>query len=146
MDWENRVPATSWISLAWRDQDDWKNSAAHATLDKLLDPGHTEQYQGRAIDWSSLRLWLAATGVRLTMAELAEDVPGLGHSTRHSVAVIQEDGTILADCAGSGSLTVLRGWLAAWEDAGRPGLDAYVPTLVPDMDADVPGWDLRLSR
>ncbi|QSY51107.1 MULTISPECIES: hypothetical protein [Streptomyces] len=146
VDWENRVPATSWISVAWRDEDDWKNSAAHATLDRLLDLGHTERYQGEAIDWSSLRLWLAATGTRLTMTELAEDVPGLGHSTRHSVAVIQEDGTILADSTDSGSLTVLRGWLAAWENAGRPGLDAYTPTLVPDMDTDVPGWDLRLSR
>ncbi|MGW2190460.1 hypothetical protein [Streptomyces sp. NPDC001667] len=80
------------------------------------------------------------------MAELAEDAPGLGHSTRHSVAVVHEDGTILADSPGSGSLTVLRGWLVAWDSAGRLGLDAYVPTLVPNMDADVPGWDLRLSR
>ncbi|MEU2871572.1 hypothetical protein ABZ769_20520 [Streptomyces olivoreticuli] len=142
----NRVPSTSWISLAWRDQDDWKNTGAHATLDRLLDPGHTEQYQGEAVDWSSLSLWPAATGSRLTLAELAEDVLGLGHSTRHAAAVIQEDGTILADSADSGSLTVLRGWLAAWEDAARPGLDAYTPILVPDMDTEVPGWDLRLTR
>ncbi|GAA0346557.1 hypothetical protein [Streptomyces blastmyceticus] len=123
---------------------DWKNTGAHATLDCLLGPGHTEQYQGEAIDWFSLSLWLAATGSRLTLAELAEDVPGLGHSTRHAAAVIQEDGTILADSADS--LIVLRGRLAAWEGAARPGLDGYTPTLVPDMETEVPGWDLRLAR
>ncbi|ARZ65767.1 protein-L-isoaspartate(D-aspartate) O-methyltransferase [Streptomyces albireticuli] len=131
------------MSIAWREQDDWLRTGARTVLDQLREPGHTEQYQGEKIDWSSLRVWLAATGSRLTMTQLQADVLGLGHSTRDSAAVVHKDGRILADSA---SLTVLRGWLAAWEDAGRPAPDSYTPALDPGMDSDVPGWDLRLTR
>ncbi|MDT0447769.1 protein-L-isoaspartate(D-aspartate) O-methyltransferase [Streptomyces hesseae] len=146
VDWESRIPATSWVSIAWREQDDWKSSGARGVLERLREPGHTEQYKGEEIDWSSLRVWLAATGARLTMTELKPDVIGLGHSTRNTAAVIQQDGTVIADATDSASLTVLRGWLAAWEYVDRPGPDAYTANLVPDMDGDIPGWDLRLVR
>ncbi|MEU5426186.1 protein-L-isoaspartate(D-aspartate) O-methyltransferase [Streptomyces olivoreticuli] len=146
VDWEARVPSTSWISVAWREQDDWLHTGARTALDRLREPGHTEQYQGGELDWSSWRTWASTTGTRLTMTELTLDNLALGHSTRETAAVIHKDGTILADSPDSGSLTVLRGWLAAWEDAGRPAPDTYIPTLVPDMDSNIPGWDLRLTR
>ncbi|MCD9195023.1 protein-L-isoaspartate(D-aspartate) O-methyltransferase [Streptomyces albireticuli] len=146
VDWESRVPATSWVSIAWREQDDWQNSGARGVLDRLREPGHTERYKGEEIDWSSLRVWLATTGSRLTMTELKADVIGLGHSTRDTAAVIQQDGTITADAADSTSLTFLRGRLTAWEDAGRPAPDTYTASLTLDTEGDVSGWDLRLAR
>lgn len=148
VDWENRVPATSWISIAWRNQDDWRNSGARGALERLREPSHTEPYAGKELDWASLRTYLAATatGHRLTMTELRPDILGLGRSTGDSAAVIEQDGTLRADAADSASLTVLRGWLAAWEDAGRPTPDTYTPALVPDAEGSITGWALRLAQ
>lgn len=144
VDWQNHAPTTSWISVAWREEDDGQNSAARAALERLLNPGHTEQYPGNTIDWFSLRLWLAAYTSRLTVTELADGLPAIGHSTPSSAAVIRKDGTILADSADSLSLTILHIWLDGWEEAGRPGPDFYTPVLVPNVTNELPGWDLRL--
>ncbi|WP_326609449.1 hypothetical protein OG949_04100 [Streptomyces scopuliridis] len=63
-------------------------------------------------------------------------------TTTTTAAVIQQDGTILADAPDSPSLTVLRDRLKQWEDAGRPAPATFTPALVPTGG----GWDLRLSR
>lgn len=60
--------------------------------------------------------------------------------------MVQQDGTILADRPDSPSLAVLRAWLTAWEEAGRPAPETYIPSLFRADSATGPdGW-LRLSR
>ncbi|MFP8886761.1 protein-L-isoaspartate O-methyltransferase family protein [Streptomyces mangrovi] len=145
VDWENRVPAPSWISTAWREEDDWLRTGARTALERLLKNAYTEPYQGGALDWDSWRTYAAAVGgMHLTAAEVAVDELGLGHSVPGSTAVIREDGTILADAPDSPSLVALRGWLAGWENAGRPAPETYTPAL--DRDDAAGGWHLRLSR
>ncbi|MGW2328729.1 protein-L-isoaspartate O-methyltransferase family protein [Streptomyces sp. NPDC001700] len=148
VDWENRVPGPSWISLAWRGKDDWRNDGARTTLDRLLKDAHTEPYEGPEVDWPSWRTFVAAIdNPYLTMAGLSPDLWAVGHSTRTTAAVIQQDGTILADGPQSPSLTVLHGWLSDWETAGRPAPESYTPSLVRQDDSqDSAGWTLRLSR
>ena len=144
VDWENRVPAPSWISTAWRGSDDWLHTGARTALESLLKNAHTELYEGEPLDWASWRTYAAAIGdPHLTMAALAPDETGLGHSAPGSAAVIRPDGTILADASDSPSLAALRGWLAGWEDAGRPAPETYQPRLV--RDEENAGWVLRLS-
>jgi protein-L-isoaspartate(D-aspartate) O-methyltransferase len=144
VDWENHVPGLSWISIAWREEDDWLHTGARTTLKALLKNAHTEPYRGEPIDWDSWRTYAAATGdPHLTMAGLTPDDWALGHSTPEGAAVIRPGGTILADAPGSPSLKVLRDWLAAWEAAGRPAPEAYQPSLV--RDEEQAGWALRLS-
>ncbi|MCP3756999.1 hypothetical protein [Streptomyces sp. TBY4] len=75
------------------------------------------------------------------MAGLSPDLWAIGHSTT-TAAVIQQDGTILAEAPDSPSLTVLLDWLKQWEEAGSPAPATYTPALVRTGD----GWDLRLSR
>ncbi|UCM89400.1 methyltransferase domain-containing protein [Streptomyces marincola] len=147
VDWENRLPAPSWISLARRAEDDWKHTAARAALDLLRVPGHTEAYRGAAVDWTSWRTFAAAiVGPHLTVAGLAPEALALGHSAFTTAAVLQDDGTILADAPDSASLTALHDWLARWEEAGRPSPEAYTPALNPHTGPDGIGWDLRLTR
>ncbi|MEU0844930.1 protein-L-isoaspartate(D-aspartate) O-methyltransferase [Streptomyces sp. NPDC005962] len=148
VDWENRVPGPSWISIAWRGKDDWRNSGARTTLHRLLKDAYTEPYDGAEVDWPSWRTFLAAAGnPYLTMAGLTLDLWALGHSTRTTAAVIQQDGMILADRPDSPSLAVLRGWLSDWEAAGRPTPESYAPGLSRCDDGQGPtGWALRLSR
>ncbi|MCN9241888.1 hypothetical protein NGF19_13985 [Streptomyces sp. RY43-2] len=55
------------------------------------------------------------------------------------------DGTLLADRPDSPPLTILRTWLAAWEDAGRPAPEAYSPELVRSEGVGETGWRLRLA-
>ncbi|MCX4967133.1 hypothetical protein OHA98_20535 [Streptomyces sp. NBC_00654] len=76
------------------------------------------------------------------MAGLTPDLWAIGHSTATTAAVLQQDGTILADRPGSPSLAVLRDWLTAWESAGRPAPETYTPTLACGAD----GRHLRLTR
>ncbi|GAA2463219.1 protein-L-isoaspartate O-methyltransferase family protein [Streptomyces macrosporus] len=72
VDWENRVPASSWISIAWRDLDDRLHTGARTALARLLKDTHTEPYQGEPLDWASWRTYAATTGgTHLTMAALA---------------------------------------------------------------------------
>ncbi|WP_310729557.1 hypothetical protein [Streptomyces sp. N2A] len=79
-------------------------------------PGWTDK-----VDWPSWRTFVVALGdPHLTMAGLRPDLWSIGHSTPTTAAVIQQDGTILADSPSSPSLSALRGWLAAWENAGGP--------------------------
>lgn len=138
VDWENRTPAPSWISIAWRESDDHLHTGARTTLARLLKDAHTEPYI-REIDWPSWRTFAAAhAGQQLTVAGLTTDLLAIGHSTDASAAVLQQDGTILADRPDSPSLAVLRDWLTAWETADRPAPDTYIPILA--------GWDLRLTR
>lgn len=143
VDWENRVPAPSWISIAWRGEDDYLHTGARTALDRLLKDAHTEPYAGEEIDLPSWRTFAATRGDhRLTMAGLSPDLWAIGHTTTTTAAVIQQDGTILADAPDSPSLTVLREWLQQWEEAGRPAPATYTPALIRTGD----GWDLRLSR
>lgn len=144
VDWEHRVPGPSWISTAWREEDDWLHTGARTALDTLLKNSHTEPYREEPIDWYSWRTYAAAVGgTHLTAVELAPDEIGLGHSSPGSAAVIRQDGTILADAPDSPSLTALRGWLAGWEAAGRPAPETYHPSLVRDEGSA--GWALRLA-
>lgn len=147
VDWENRIPSPSWISLAWRNEDDQMRTGARTALDRLLKDAHTEPY-GQEIDWPSWRTFAASLADhRLTMAGLNPDLWAIGHTTTTSAAAIQQDGTILADRSDSPSLEVLRGWLAAWESAGRPAPETYTPRLVrQDLADGQDGWALRLSR
>lgn len=142
VDWENRVPTPSWISIAWRDEDDHLHTGAHDALGMLLRDPYTESYAGEEIDLPSWRTFAATRDDhRLTVAGLGPDVWGIGHSTTTTAAVIQQDGSILADAPNSPSLAVLREWLQLWEEAGRPAPTAYTPRL---LSSDV-GWKLRLS-
>ncbi|MFE3380429.1 protein-L-isoaspartate O-methyltransferase family protein [Streptomyces anulatus] len=126
VDWENRLPAPSWISIAWRSEDD-----------------HTEPYAGGELDLPSWRTFAATRGDhRLTMAGLSAGLWAIGHTTTTTAAVIQQDGTILADAPGSPSLAVLCNWLEQWEEAGRPAPASYFPALARTSG----GWDLRLTR
>ncbi|MEV5481853.1 MULTISPECIES: protein-L-isoaspartate O-methyltransferase family protein [Streptomyces] len=47
VDWENRAPAPSWISIAWRGDDDPLHTGARTALGRLLNAAHTEPYDGR---------------------------------------------------------------------------------------------------
>ncbi|MFG2527027.1 hypothetical protein [Streptomyces sp. NPDC048516] len=108
VDWENRVPGPSWISLAWRAQDDRLHTGARTTLDRLLNTAHTEPYDVGEIDWPSWRTFVASLGdPQLTMAGLRPDLWAVGHSTTKTAAVIQQDGLILADAPDSPSLSTL---------------------------------------
>lgn len=145
VDWENRTPSQSWISTALRGDDDWTGTGARAALGLLRTPEHTERYAAEDdLDWASWRTFAAATGShRLTMASLLPETLALGHTTPTTAAVLQEDGTILADAPNSASLTVLHTWLTAWDDAGRPTPGSYSPALDPADDGN--GWHLRLN-
>ncbi|MGI5341900.1 protein-L-isoaspartate O-methyltransferase family protein [Streptomyces sp. CA-181903] len=143
VDWENRLPAPSWVSLAWRESDDHLHTGARTVLDRLTRNAHTEPYGQADVDWPSWRTFAACLGDgHLTMAGLRPDLWAIGHSTETTAAVIQQDGTILADRSDSPSLSVLHSWLAAWENAGRPAPETYTPALTRTTG----GWDLHLSR
>ncbi|WP_030422668.1 protein-L-isoaspartate(D-aspartate) O-methyltransferase [Streptomyces sp. SCSIO 75703] len=148
VDWERRVPAPSWISIAWREQDDPLHTGARTSLGHLLEDAHTEPYDGPEVGWPSWRTFAAALGdPGLTMAGLCPELWAIGHTTATTAAVIQQDGTILADRPDSPSLAILRGWLRRWEAAGRPAPESYTPALVRVAGGEGPaGWDLRLSR
>ncbi|MEU6467232.1 methyltransferase domain-containing protein [Streptomyces sp. NPDC046976] len=143
VDWENRIPSPSWISLAWRDEDDHLRSSARTALDRLLKGAHAEPY-GKEIDWPSWRTFAASLADHhLTMAGLRPGLWAIGHTTTTSAAVVQQDGTIVADHPDSPSLKVLRGWLASWEESGRPAPESYIPSL---SHHEPDGWSLHLSR
>ncbi|MGX1848821.1 hypothetical protein [Streptomyces sp. NPDC055299] len=52
----------------------------------------------------------------------------------------------IADAPDSPSLSVLRDWINAWEDANRPAPETYTPTLVGRDEPGLNGWNLRLAR
>ncbi|MFE7816427.1 protein-L-isoaspartate O-methyltransferase, partial [Streptomyces sp. NPDC057433] len=142
VDWENRTPAPSWISIAWRERDDHLHTGARTALARLLKDAHTEPYDGGELDWPSWRTFAASQAdPQLTMAGPSPDLWAIGHSTTTTAAVLQQDGTILADRPDSPSLAVLRNWLTAWESAGRPAPGTYTPALARGAD----GWHLRLT-
>ncbi|MET9296193.1 protein-L-isoaspartate(D-aspartate) O-methyltransferase [Streptomyces sp. NPDC003077] len=147
IDWEIRTPEHAWVSLAWRERDDWHHSGARATLERLRHPGHTEQARDASPSWGAVRCWAAATAdPGLTLAQLAPDRMAVGHSTPTSAAALTQDGTILADASDSPSLTALRAWMTGWEKAGRPATGTFLPRLVAaDHGQGLTGWDLRLS-
>ncbi|MFD9208727.1 protein-L-isoaspartate O-methyltransferase [Streptomyces sioyaensis] len=148
VDWENRAPAPSWISIAWRGDDDPLHTGARTALGRLLNAAHTERYDGPEVDWPSWRTFAAVLGDhRLTMAGLRPDLWSIGHTTATTAAVIQQDGTILADRPDSPSLAVLHGWLKQWEEAERPAPETYNAALMrAGGDEEPEGWHLRLSR
>ncbi|SOE12140.1 protein-L-isoaspartate(D-aspartate) O-methyltransferase [Streptomyces sp. 2323.1] len=146
VDWENRVPAPSWISIAWREQDDRLHTGARTALGRLLKDAHTEPYSGEEVDWPSWRTYAASPAdPHLTMAGINPGLWAIGHSTPTTVAVLQQDGTIVADGPDSSSLSVLRDWLSAWEDADRPAPETYTPSLASHDEPGLTGWNLRLT-
>src|SRR5690606_8244791 len=147
VDWEMRVPAPSWISIAWRERDDRLHTGARTALGRLLKAAHTEPYAGPEVDWPAWRTFAAAQAdPQLTMAGLSPGLWAIGHSTPSTAAVLQQDGTVHADRPDSPSLAVLRDWLTAWEDAGRPAPETYAPALVRCDETGNTGWNLRLTR
>ncbi|MEU1662791.1 methyltransferase domain-containing protein [Streptomyces sparsogenes] len=147
VDWENRHPSLSWISIAWRDRDDWQHTGARATLNRLLNPNYSEPADGVVQDWPLWKYWPAATGdPGMTMVGLGPENLAFGHSTPDSAAVITQDGRIIADSAESPSLAILRSWISDWNDAGCPPRESYEPSLVPHSSHAGTGWDLRLRR
>ncbi|MGW2324732.1 protein-L-isoaspartate O-methyltransferase family protein [Streptomyces sp. NPDC001700] len=146
VDWEHRHPALSWISVTWRDQDDWRHTGARAILDRLLTPAHSEPVGTVVDDWALWKYWAAATDAPgMTMVGLAPELLAFGHSNPDSAAVLTQDGRILADAPSSPSLAILRGWITDWTAAGRPARESYTPLLTP-ATGEAPGWDLRLTR
>ncbi|MBD0742193.1 hypothetical protein BG418_11945 [Streptomyces sp. CBMA152] len=122
------------------------HTGARTTLERLLQAAHTEPYGGGEVDWPSWRTFAATLADdRLTMAGLTPNLWAIGHTAATTAAVIQQDGTILADRPNSPPLTILHGWLKQWEQAGRPAPETYTPALV-RADEGYGGWDLRLSR
>ncbi|MGK4909196.1 hypothetical protein [Streptomyces albus] len=88
VDWENRTPAPSWISIAWRDADDHLHTGARTALSRLLRDAHTELYDG-AVDWPSWRTFAASLAdPQLTMTGLTPDLWAIGHSTVTTAAVL----------------------------------------------------------
>lgn len=145
VDWEERTGTPAWISVAWRAEDDWLHTGARTALHLLVKDAYTEQYTGPDLDWHSWRTYAASLGSpQLTMAGLTPDVTAIGHSTPGTAAVIQQDGTLVADSPDSPSLAVLRNWLAEWASVGRPAPSQFTSSLT-YRDAPVPGWDLRLA-
>ncbi|GAA2698408.1 MULTISPECIES: hypothetical protein [Actinosynnema] len=146
VDWEYRSGTdTSWISVAWRKNDDPLHTGARAALDLLLTARHTGHHHIAPEDWTSWRTWAAATqDVNLTIANTGT-YDAIGHSTPASVAVLRQDGTILADSADSASLAVLREWLRGWEHAECPAVDAYRADLSKASTSEPRGWGLRLT-
>ncbi|MFB7461328.1 protein-L-isoaspartate O-methyltransferase [Streptomyces sp. NPDC056188] len=146
VDWETRVPGASWVSIAWRREDDYLHTGARTVLARLLKDAHCEPY-GAEIDWPSWRTFAAALAdPQLTMAGLSPDLWSIGHSTPTTAAVVQQDGTIVADSPNSRSLGILQGWLDAWETAGRPAPETYRPALVHCGGEEGGGWRLHLQQ
>ncbi|MET7951083.1 hypothetical protein [Micromonospora sp. NPDC005324] len=137
-------PHPAWISIGWREHDP-HHTGARAALDLLLDPRYTETYHGPPLDWQSWSAYSVAGGPHRSLAALGDGTRGIGHTSATSAAVILGDGTILADTAGSPSLTALQGWLDQWEQAGRPDASWFDVSLVPYDGVDLPGWDLRIT-
>ena len=145
VDWSIRHPEPSWIGICWRDHDDRLHTGARTALDQILNPGHTETYPRQPLDWRSWSLHTAARAdPHLSIAALRGQHRGIGHTTATSSALLQTDGTIIADSSRSPSLAALRAWLERWEDASRPGIDQYTAALTPSADGAA-GWDLRIS-
>ncbi|GAA2542544.1 hypothetical protein GCM10010435_07880 [Winogradskya consettensis] len=139
-------PRPSWVSIAWRDRDTSDGIGARTVLDRLLHPGHTVTYGRGDVDWNSWNAFSATLNdPALSTADLRGRMRAIGHSTPDSAAMLQVDGTIVADAEGSPSLTILRTWLELWERAGRPAADRLTPALVRNDDPGCAGWDLRVS-
>lgn len=149
VDWSIRQPTVSWIAVTWRLDDDWLRTGARTALDRLLNPRHTETYDGAPLDWPSFiafTVFAAAMGdAHLSIAALRGETRGVGHTTATSAAVLQNTGVIIADSSRSPSLTALRTWLHRWEHTGRPAAELLTPTLIPNDADDCPGWDLRVA-
>ncbi|MFE3775718.1 hypothetical protein [Streptomyces sp. NPDC059122] len=146
VDWEIRVPAPAWISIAWREQDDRLRTGARATLAQLLKDAHTQPYDGEEADWPSWRTFAAALAdPQLSMAGLSPNLWGIGHSTPTTAAVVQQDGTIIADAP---RRPVPGRPRLAQRPGGRqpPGPETYTPTLVSRDEPGLNGWNLRLAR
>ncbi|MCE7081430.1 methyltransferase domain-containing protein [Streptomyces sp. ST2-7A] len=144
VDWETRVSGHRWVSVAWRERDDWHHSGARATLERLAEPGYVES--AGEVPWKPVQYWAAATGDEgLTVARLDAGMV-FGHSTSGSAAAFTQDGRIIADAPDSPSLAVVRGWIEGWRAAGCPSRGDYRPVLVPAEGPDGTGWDLRLTR
>lgn len=146
VDWETRAPNHRWVSIAWRDQDDWHHSGARATLDRLVSPAHTENVMAEA-SWKPIQYWAAATAdPGLTLAHLDNGEMAFGHSTPTSAAALTKNGALIADSPDSPSLAIVRGWINDWNAAKQPTRDDYTPALTPTAGPDGTGWHLRLIR
>ncbi|MFI9723793.1 hypothetical protein ACIHFE_29740 [Streptomyces sp. NPDC052396] len=147
MDWENRVPASSWISIPWRERDGWRHTGARTALNLLLKNAHTEPYNGPEVDWPSWRTFAAATGdPQLTMAGLSPRPVGhRAHHPHHS----RRPPAGRHHPRGRPRLPVphhparLAGRMG---EGGAPGPETYTPALVRYDDSQgTSGWNLRLA-
>jgi protein-L-isoaspartate(D-aspartate) O-methyltransferase len=147
VDWCIPHPAPSWIAIAWRADDDWLHTGARTALEQLLNPGHTETYKHTPVDWRSWTVYTAALDdPHLSVAALRGETRGIGHCTPTTAAVIQTDGTIIADNPDSPSLIALRTWLEQWEQDSRPTASSFTAALVEHRGPDLAGWDLRIRQ
>jgi protein-L-isoaspartate(D-aspartate) O-methyltransferase len=142
----HQQPEPAWISIGWRDRDDQQHTGARTALHLLLNPQHTETYNGSPLDWLSWTAYsVVAAGHNRSVAALHNGVRGVGHTTASSAAMILTNSTIIADSPHSPSLAALRSWLDQWEHAGRPAATWYTPTLTPNDDDAPSGWDLTID-
>ncbi|MER6548487.1 hypothetical protein [Streptomyces sp. NPDC001250] len=64
----------------------------------MLKDAHTEPYATGEVGWPPWRTFTAhLADPQLTMAGLRPDLLAIGHSTATTAAVLQQDGTLLAD-------------------------------------------------
>ncbi|MFI1161233.1 hypothetical protein [Streptomyces sioyaensis] len=105
-------------------------------------PVLTDQGGGAVLDEHTGR-WTHLTPTTAVAVMLLLSCPTVHPTTD---AVLQQDGTIVADSPGSPSLTILRDWLASWEDANRPAPETYSPSFVNHNEPGLTGWSLRLAR
>jgi protein-L-isoaspartate(D-aspartate) O-methyltransferase len=149
VDWLDYHPEPRWISTAWRQADDHRSYGAHDALQALVaESRHTEPYAAIPAGpaWYSLVSCFAATGDKhLTMAGIDGGF-AIGHSAPGGTAAVlhKENHLIIADTPDSPSLTVLRTWLARWQQDGLAGLTPHLTPAEPVSGGA--GWNLRLTR
>ena len=143
----------AWISVAWRDSYEGHDPAT--TLALLRTPGHTEpgplpdDEEARAYAFRDFRAFAAATDSAQTPSSLTAYgtsgtnwTSGIGFSSGNNAAVITDDGHIITNRVDSPALLKLRDYLAAWQAAGRPGIDQTRAVLT-HTDG---GWHVRTAE
>ncbi|TQM76171.1 protein-L-isoaspartate(D-aspartate) O-methyltransferase [Thermopolyspora flexuosa] len=142
----------AWVSVAWRGHHPGHDPVT--TLRMLMNPAHAEPValgdsdEEQAIAWRDFRAYCAGrdnthTPSSLTAYGTAGDVwiSGIGFSSGKHAAVLTADGRFLANRSDSPALAKLRDHFRDWQLAGRPGIDALQPRLIPISD----GWQVRVT-
>ncbi len=141
----------AWISVAWRDT--YNDHSPTDVLRMLAEPGHTEacpladEDARQAAAWRDFRAYCVGrdntytTTSSLTAFGMTggDGLSGIGFSSGNNAAVLTDDGQLRANRPDSPALSKLRDYLAAWTDAGRPGLSDLAATL----SGHPTGWRVR---